>query len=172
MLTKFVNGQLLLEKQDLHLQETAMEQRVIANLSRAMICSLVGKQQSKLIALERQLKASVGIDYREEVLTLWALPQDIDAAVQQIGDLCEAYRYHALPIFCPHACASMRGRALVSLHPMIRVVALQNRKVFVNVLFSLAARHAQPSLLLNFISIKSALMSVSIDRTVCGLVGL
>ena len=67
-----------------------MDQRVIGNLSRAMICSLVGKQQSKLIALERQLKASVGIDYREEVLTLWALPQDIDAAVQQIGDLCEA----------------------------------------------------------------------------------
>ncbi len=75
-----------------------MEQRVIGNLSRAMICSLVSKQQSKLIALERQLKASVGIDYRDEVLTLWALPQDIDAAVQQVEDLCEAYRYHALPI--------------------------------------------------------------------------
>ena len=76
MLTKLANGQLLLAKRGLiclcmlHLQETAMDQRVIGNLSRAMICSLVGKQQSKLIALERQLKASVGIDYREEVLTL------------------------------------------------------------------------------------------------------
>jgi hypothetical protein len=105
VLTKFANGQLLLEKTELsrlvllHLQETAMEQRVIANLSRAMICSLVGKQQSKLIALESQLKASVGIDYRDEVLSVWALPQDIDAAVQQIEDLCEAYRYHAFPQF-------------------------------------------------------------------------
>ena len=113
MLTKFVNGQLLLEKQDLHLQETAMEQRVIANLSRAMICSLVGKQQSKLIALERQLKASVGIDYREEVLTLWALPQDIDAAVQQIGDLCEAYRYHAFPIVFFSCVCKPKGRAVL-----------------------------------------------------------
>lgn len=69
-----------------------MEQRVLPNLSRAMISVLVGKQASNLINLERQLQASISIDYRFETLTVWALPRDMEAAVHQIEAMCEAHR--------------------------------------------------------------------------------
>lgn len=69
-----------------------MEQRVLKNLSRAMIGALVGKQQCKLIALERELRASIAVDNRLELMTVWALPRDIDQAVHKIEEMCEAHR--------------------------------------------------------------------------------
>ncbi len=86
---------------DFGLQETAMEQRELSSLSRSMITSLVGKQQCKLMDLEKQLKASTSVDYKREVVTLWALPKDMGAAVQQIEDMCEALRF-VLSMFVQH----------------------------------------------------------------------
>lgn len=82
-----------------------MEQRVLNSLSRAMISAIVGKQQCKLIALERELRASIAVDYRQETMTIWPLPRDIETAVQQIDDMCSAHRsVHCRVAFCSVEC--------------------------------------------------------------------
>ncbi len=73
-------------------QEAAMTKHVMPNLSQPLITSLVGKQQCNIGSLEAKLQASVAVDWRQDALIVWALPKDIEAAKEQLNDMCQGHK--------------------------------------------------------------------------------
>lgn len=75
------------------MQAVEVVSHTFADLSRAMITVLVGKQCCKLLALEREIQASLDVDLGQEVVTVWSLRANLDKAVQHLQGIINEYKY-------------------------------------------------------------------------------
>lgn len=75
------------------LQAVEMASHTMRDLSRAMIAVVVGKQCCKLLAVERELQASLEVNLSQEVITVWALRANIGDAVQRLQAMMDKYKY-------------------------------------------------------------------------------
>lgn len=69
-----------------------MIKHMVPDLSHSLITSLVGKHQCNIGSMEAKLQASVAVNWKQEALIIWALPQDIEHAKQQLNEMCRSHK--------------------------------------------------------------------------------